>query len=347
MKILLIKMSSMGDVFHALPALNDAIQAIPGLEVDWVVEKGFSEIPAWHPSVRNVFSIELRRWRKHPIKNRHVIRDFFEKINQHQYDLVLDAQGLLKSAWVGRKIHAPVFGMGWHSAREPLASLFYQKKFSVDKSLHAITRQRKLFAQALSYDLDASSELEYGLNVTKTGVLEVVGAKPDSYFVCIHGTTWKTKLWPEDYWVALIEQVIKAGYQVVLPWGTPEEHERSLWIRQQVNHNLDGLNQRSIYVPQQRHSLSEMAVLLKSAKQVVSVDTGLSHVAAALAVPMTVLYRVTSYDKVGAIGSCVTHLSSPLSKNYLKVFSGNQAEDSLQNLSVSSVAQSIDFLSNS
>ncbi|VAW44834.1 Lipopolysaccharide core heptosyltransferase I, partial [hydrothermal vent metagenome] len=126
MRILLIKMSSMGDVFHTFPALSDAQAALPGLTVDWVVEKSFVDIPAWHPVVGKVYSIELRKWRKQLFSSetRAEIKAFFDEVNQTEYDLVLDAQGLLKSAWVARKVAKknmiPLAGYDWSSIREPL-----------------------------------------------------------------------------------------------------------------------------------------------------------------------------------------------------------------------------------
>lgn len=341
MKILLVKMSSMGDVFHSFPALNDAAKAIPDLEVDWVVEKAFAEIPAWHPNVKKVFPIELRAWRKHPFKNRKRIRDFFALINEHQYDLILDAQGLLKSVWVAKKvakkINVPIVGMDWFSAREALASLFYQNKVSVPKNQHAITRQRQLFAQALRYDLQENSQIEYGLTIQDDGLLNQLNMKPQQYVVCLHGTTWETKLWPEDYWVELVKQLLDAGLKVILPWGSPEEQQRSLKIKKAAQNTPSPLTENSIYVPAERHSLTEMAVLLKNAKHVVSVDTGLSHVAAALDVPMTVLYRVTDPELVGAKGSLVQYLVSPLASEYIKNFASGEEEESLINLKVENV----------
>src|SRR5690554_1079109 len=105
MRVLLIQMSSMGDVFHALLALNDAIEAKPDLVVDWVVEEAFAEIPAWQPAVNQIFPIAMRRWRKNPFskQNRKEIKEFFAKVNEQKYDLIIDAQALLKGVWVTRK----------------------------------------------------------------------------------------------------------------------------------------------------------------------------------------------------------------------------------------------------
>ena len=154
MRVLLIKTSSLGDVIHTLPALTDAAKAIPGIRFDWVVEEGFAEIPAWHPAVAQVIPVALRRWRKHlwqTLKNGEW-RRFKARLEESRYDLVIDAQGLLKSAWLTRYVKAPVAGLGPDSAREPIASRFYDRRYSVPREQHALERVRQLFAAAKGVD---------------------------------------------------------------------------------------------------------------------------------------------------------------------------------------------------
>ncbi|MEA1988997.1 MAG: lipopolysaccharide heptosyltransferase I [Pseudomonadota bacterium] len=339
MRILLIKMSSMGDVFHTFPALSDAQKAIPGLTVDWVVEKGFAEIPKWHPVVDKVYPIELRRWRKTLFTNatRKEIKAFFEEINQTKYDLILDAQGLLKSIWVARRILGNVSGFDRKSARESVASLFYQNKYSVAKDQHAILRLRQLFAQALHYPLLEGQPISYGLNTSSWSKPDVLKEQFGSgdYAVFLHGTTWNTKYWPENYWAELLNKVQAQGLKVVLPWGNEEEKQRALRI---ASHS----ETEDVWVPAQRLSLNTVAQILNFSTRVVSVDTGLSHVAAALEVPMVVLYRVTDPKLVGADGVKVTRLQSPCAPMYLKKFvKADQEQASLQGLSVDDVFQAL------
>lgn len=329
-------MSSMGDVFHTFPALSDAMQAIPGLKVDWVVEKSFVEIPEWHPVVKEVFPIELRKWRQTFWKKetRQAVQAFFQQVNQHHYDFVIDAQGLLKSLWVVRKIQTgEKIGLDWQSAREPLASLGYQQKVHVSKNQHAIERLRQLFSTALKYDYSLNSSIHYGLNTADwskpTELTQQFG--DDVYSVFLHGTTWDTKLWPEDYWIELLQKVIESGQKVVLPWGNKTEFERAQRIARSVKND-------QAWVPDSPLTLSTMARILKFSDFVVSVDTGLSHVAAALDVPMVVLYRVTDPYLVGAKGECVMYLESALSKQYLKKFNNTQQDEgSLMGLAVENV----------
>ena len=320
-------MSSMGDVFHTFPALSDAQKNCPELVVDWVVEKGFAEIPSWHPVVDQVFPIEIRRWRKTLLKKqtRQELRDFFAELKTHHYDLIIDAQGLLKSAWVAKKVEAPVAGYDWSSAREPLASLFYQHKFSVSKSQHAISRIRQLFAGAFDYSLSGDEPMAYGLATSNwqkpTPLVEAFA--DSSYWVYLHGTTWDTKLWPENEWHALLLKAADENRKVMLPWGTDEEKQRALRLQDLAEEAAD---KSYIWVPEKRLSLNDIAKVLKFAEGVVSVDTGLSHVCAALETPMVVIYRVTDPQLVGADGVSVKRLASPCAPLYLKKFADSQQE---------------------
>lgn len=331
MRILIIKMSSMGDVFHIFPALSDLKAAFPEAEIDWIVEEGFAEIPRWHSAVNQVWPIGLRRWRKTPFSpaTRKEARAFFQPLADIPYDLVIDAQGLLKSVWVARHVSAPCVGLDWHSVREKPASWFYERKIPVPVSMHAILRLRLLFARALDYPVDLDSPLVYGLDRLDAALPEGLCAAP--YMVFIHGTTWETKFWPETHWQALIAHTLAAGRAVVLPWGTDAERERSLCLAQ-------GHDSAQVWVPHQRTRLVEMASIIRAAEGVVSVDTGLAHVAAALDVPMAVLYRVTDPSRIGALGPQVVHLASPEAPHYVKRFASSAQEArSLENLAVEDV----------
>lgn len=153
MRVLIVKTSSMGDVLHTLPSLTDAMQAIPGIRFDWVVEEGFAQIPTWHAAVDRVIPVAIRRWRKAwfsaPIKAER--KAFRDALQAHHYDAIIDAQGLVKSAaLVTRLAHGIKHGMDWQSAREPLASLFYNRRHAIAKQQHAVERTRSCSQRALA-----------------------------------------------------------------------------------------------------------------------------------------------------------------------------------------------------
>ena len=275
MRVLLIKTSSMGDVIHTLPALTDAQNAIPGIRFDWVVEEGFTDIPAWHPAVDNIIPVAIRRWRKNLWKTWRSgeYRRFKQRLRQEQYDLVLDAQGLTKSAWLTRGLSASVAGLDKASARDPFACRFYDHRYHVDWGLHAVERLRSLFAQALGY-VKPDSSGDYGLD--RNALAAQLKDAPDKpWLMFLHGTTWASKHWPEANWRALAEYYSAQGIPVRLPWGNTTEHERAVRI-------ADGLPGVEV-LP--RLKIAEIASWLAGARACVAVDTGLGHLAAALDTP--------------------------------------------------------------
>ena len=294
MRVLIIKTSSLGDVIHTLPALTDAAQAIPGIRFDWVVEEGFAEIPSWHPAVDQVIPVAIRRWRKNLLstfKNGER-KAFKQRLKTAQYDLVIDAQGLFKSAWLTRYISAPVAGLDRDSAREPIASRFYDRRYPVSKNQHALERVRQLFAQALNYPVP-ESVADYGLDRAA-----MAGAQGAPYIVFLHGTTWASKHWPEADWRALAERLAAQGWAIRLPWGNAFERERAERIAQ-------GLESVEV-LP--KLNLAGVAKVIAGARACVAVDTGLGHLAAALDVPSISLYGPTLPGKVGAYGRGQIHL---------------------------------------
>lgn len=296
MRVLIIKTSSLGDVIHTLPALTDAAHAIPGIRFDWVVEEGFAEIPSWHPAVDQVIPVAIRRWRKNlwqTFKSGEW-RQFKQRVRDRKYDLVIDAQGLVKSAWLTRVVKAPVAGLDRYSAREGLSSRFYDRRLSVAVGQHAVERVRQLFALALAYDLPEGLG-NYGLDLDR---LQLPPAAP--YVVFLHGTTWATKHWPEAYWRELAERMGRRGMQVCLPWGNPAEQARAERI-------AEGLKNCQV-LP--KLNLVGVARVLAAAKACVAVDTGLGHLAAALDVPTLSLFGPTNPGLTGAYGRSQVHQAS-------------------------------------
>lgn len=291
MRVLIVKTSSMGDVLHTLPALTDAQQAIPDIHFDWVVEEGFAQIPSWHSAVDRVIPVAIRRWRKAwfsaPIKAER--KTFRDAVRLLQYDAIIDAQGLVKSAaLVTRLAHGIKHGMDWSTAREPLASLFYNRKHHIAKQQHAVERTRELFAKSLGYN-KPQSQGDYAI---AQHFLTEVNADAGQYAVFLHATTRDDKHWPEANWRELIGLLNNAGIRIKLPWGAAHEEARARRLAEGFPY-VDVLP---------RLSLEEVARVLAGAKFVVSVDTGLSHLTAALDRPNITLYGPTDPGLIGGYG---------------------------------------------
>ncbi|WP_312268383.1 lipopolysaccharide heptosyltransferase RfaC [Pseudescherichia sp.] len=299
MRVLIVKTSSMGDVLHTLPALTDTMQAIAGIRFDWVVEEGFAQIPSWHEAVDRVIPVALRRWRKawfsDPVKAER--RAFRETLRAVHYDAVIDAQGLVKSAaLVTRLAHGLKHGMDWQSAREPLASLFYNRRHHIAKQQHAVERTRELFAKSLGYS-KPQSQGDYA--IAQHFVKESTMGAP--YAVFLHATTRDDKHWPEARWRDLLALMATSGLKIKLPWGAPHEEARARRL-------AEGFDYVEV-LP--RLSLEKVARELAGARMVVSVDTGLSHMAAALDRPNFTLYGPTDPGLIGGYGKNQLAVRSP------------------------------------
>ncbi|OAT28417.1 lipopolysaccharide heptosyltransferase I [Buttiauxella brennerae ATCC 51605] len=291
MRVLIVKTSSMGDVLHTLPALTDAMNAIPGIRFDWVVEEGFAQIPGWHPAVDKILPVAIRRWRKNwfssAVKAERVA--FYQALRAEDYDLIIDAQGLIKSAaLVTRKARGTIHGMDWSSAREPLASLFYNRRHSIAKQQHAVERTRELFAKSMGYQ----KPVQQGDYAIAQHFLTAAPTDMGEYMIFLHATTRDEKHWPESHWRDLIQLMHKAGLRIKLPWGANHEHERATRLAEGFD-NVEVLP---------RLTLEQVAKQLAGARAVVSVDTGLSHLTAALDRPNVTLYGPTDPGLIGGYG---------------------------------------------
>ncbi|MBI6548044.1 lipopolysaccharide heptosyltransferase RfaC [Xenorhabdus lircayensis] len=291
MRVLLVKTSSMGDVLHTLPALTDAKQHLPDIQFDWVVEEGFAQIPTWHFAVENVIPVAIRRWRKNWFRKdiREERARFRQQLQQPQYDAIIDAQGLLKSAFlVTRLAHGPKHGYDKKSIREPIASFFYDHRHTVSKQQHAVERIRTLFADSLGYKKPS----EQGDYVIARHFLNQQMGTQSNYLVFLHATTRDEKHWPENHWRQLIAELQTTGMRIKLPWGAEHEHQRALRLAEGFSH-VDVLP---------KLTLAEVAQVLAGANAVVSVDTGLSHLTAALDRPNITLFGPTDPGLIGGYG---------------------------------------------
>jgi len=289
LRILLIKTSSLGDVVHNLPVVSDILRHAPGAQIDWVVEESFAAIPRMHPAVRRVIPVALRRWRRDLLgtKTRAEICAFLGSLREREYDAVIDTQGLLKSALVARAARGNCYGLDWRSSREPLRFL-YDRTFRVPWGQHAVARNRSLAAQALGYTNPA--DVDYGISVQRRTFSWLPSQR---YAVLLHATSADQKLWPEGYWRDLYKYLFLNNIFCILPWGNEAERERGERLVDAV--------QGAIVPP--ALALDDLAALLADAHGVLGVDTGLTHLAAALNVPTIGVYCATDPAATGIYGS--------------------------------------------
>jgi heptosyltransferase-1 len=284
-KVLIVKMSSLGDVVHAIPALVDAKRENPDVEIDWVVEEGFVDIPQMHVAVDRVIPIAIRRWRKNWLKSisSGEVAKFISALRRSKYDLVIDAQGLIKSAIVAGLARGPVGGFNVKSAREPIASFSYNRMVPVERDLHAVERQRRLFSGLLGYQ--QHGEADYGFDQSQAN------GEPRNAIMLLHGTTWASKHWPESSWISLCKNLLDSGYEVLIPSGNEEERNRAL--------SIANLTSAQVLAPM---GLNDLISVMSTCRGIVTLDTGLGHLACALNVPLVGLYGSTDPVLTGVYG---------------------------------------------
>ncbi|MBS1189113.1 MAG: lipopolysaccharide heptosyltransferase [Rhodocyclaceae bacterium] len=290
MRILLVKTSSLGDVIHNLPVVSDLKRSLPEAEIDWCVEENFAAIPRLHPGVNQVLPVAVRRWRKalFHASTWKEMRAFRSGLRAKPYDLILDTQGLIKSALVARQARGPLLGYAAEAAREPLAARFYDRTFAIPKAAHAVERNRWLAAAAFGYPVDLP--LDYGIAAP---ALAADWLPPEPYAVLLTATSRDDKLWEEARWTALGQALGERGIRCVLPAGSPAERQRAARLAA----TLPG----AVAAPPL--GLGQLAGLLAGARLTVGVDTGLTHLSAALRVPTVALYTATEPGLTGVLGT--------------------------------------------
>lgn len=285
--ILFIKTSSLGDVIHHMPAVTEAQRHRGGDRVAWMVEEAFAPLVRLHPAVGEVIPVAWRRWRKslYAPATFAEIRDCLRGIRARRFDIIVDSQGLARSALMARIAHGQRHGYDRNSIREPFAAGFYDVRHAVALDLHAVERNRVLSGLALSYV--PHGEPAYGLDRAR---LATPGAR---YAVLLHATARPEKEWPEESWIALGKAVSTYGVELVLPWGSADERARAERIASAV----------PLARVSERMSLDAAAKLIAGAAFVVGVDTGLMHLAAALGVPLVAIFAGSRPGLTGPRGS--------------------------------------------
>ncbi|SUA65737.1 Lipopolysaccharide heptosyltransferase 1 [Oligella urethralis] len=289
-KILIVRSSSLGDLIFVLPAISDIAKHCPEVMIDWVVEESFAEIPAWHPAVHQVIPISHRRWRKHwwSRETRRERAAFRKKLRQTHYDMVLDMQGLMKSVWVVRQAIGERHGLDWKSARERLASLFYHQRHRVDFWQPAVTRQRELAALALGYQYEGAPD--FGLQAFTEGV------EIQNYAVVMPSASRDDKLWPEEDWHAALDLLVEHGLELRVLAGNDKEAARAAEL---VKHYSKVTLLTAL-------PLKEVAHQLAAARLMIGLDSGLTHLSAALGRPTIGIYCASTPVRTPLTGAGMT-----------------------------------------
>ncbi|SNX29047.1 heptosyltransferase-1 [Polynucleobacter meluiroseus] len=296
-KILLIKLSSLGDVLHNLPIVWDIRRQLPNAQIDWVVEEAYVHLLApllskeSFKGIDRIIPFSLRRWKKN-LGKLNTWKQFFafrKELRASTYDVIIETQGLIKSAVVcglaTKSANAVIAGLAnatQFSGYEPLARSFYSKSVAVPVQCHAIDRSRRILSAALKWPAIERSvtPLFYPEQFLASIPAHNIPGITAPYMLFFHSTAREAKRWSDSHWIALGNALAELGYQIVLPWGNTAEQRLSMALAKQI---------RGSFVPP-AFSIEEAFPLIVGATLTVGVDTGLTHLAAVLNKPTVEIY---------------------------------------------------------
>lgn len=312
MNILIVKLSSLGDVLHNLPIVWDLRAQYPQAQIDWVVEEAYVELlqplktTAEFRGIDHIIPLAFRRWKKN-LKRGEFVRSiqefiaFKQDLQSTTYDLIIETQGLIKSAlvarWANPQKMASIIGLANQtefSGYEPWARYFYTESVQVPFHCHAVDRSRWVTAAAMNQPVPqrdqspprfypaayveklvedarlgfASTRIDLGFDVTRP------------YVLCFHATAGASKRWANEHWRSVAQYLSDQGMQVIFPWGNDQEKK----VSEQLAKNISGALVPSSF------SIAEAFGLIAGAQITIGVDTGLTHLSAILGRPTIELY---------------------------------------------------------
>lgn len=299
LRVLLVKLSSLGDVVHALPVVQDILRAHPGAVVDWVVEPAFAPIVRRVAGIGRVIECAERRWRKGWWQRR-TWREFGAmraQLSETPYDAIVDLQGLTKSALVARLAHGTRWGLArateGSSHEEPARWLVDHPVRIEPLRIHALDRSRQLVARALRLPPEVTAAPPRAALRLRPPMLRQEEAP---LVVFVHGSSRDDKRWPHDLWVALGKRVLASGWRIAMPQADEDEQTRAEMIAAALQFERAPLVEVWPTLP-----LERVLDLMATARGVIGVDSGLSHLAVALNLPHVQLYNFPTAWRTGPL----------------------------------------------
>jgi heptosyltransferase-1 len=279
MKIAIVKLSSLGDIIHAMVALQFIKKNLPDLVIDWVVEGPYKELLINNPHLSNIHTVNIKK-----IKSFRLLINEIRRIkNFGNYDVVIDAQGLIKSSIVSRLIKSKKrFGFDKESIRESLATLFYTDKINIDYKKNTIDRMVELICFPFGIKVSRDDIINKKLFIHYSSKVNI---PKDSYIVLVVGSTWENRNYPKEKFVDLAKSL---QMQCVVIWGTKQEKEKAYWMQQQTDF-IEVMPQLT---------LDELKYVIRNSSLLIGNDTGPTHMAWGLNIPSITLFGPTPVHRV-------------------------------------------------
>ena len=322
MKIAIVKLSALGDIVHAMVALQFIKHYDSTIQIDWIVEERFTRVLEHNPDINQILSVNLKALKD----NKKTIWQEIKKVRHyahHYYDLVIDAQGLLKSAITAKLLGKNVAGFDKHSIREKLATCFYHHKIYSPYNANTIDRNAKILSEPLGFSIDPKQihQKKSFLYFDENNILFKDFLKQDSENILfIIGSTWESRNYPKEKFLQVAE---KLKQNVLIAWGNETEKEKAEWIaaRSDYAQVLPKLN------------LNDLKALMAKIDLVLGNDTGPAHLAWGLNKPSIILFGCTPVSRVYQ-----TNINKVIkSSSIVNPYKLNKQDDSIQEIEVEAI----------
>jgi len=277
MKIVIVKLSALGDIVHAMVALQFVKQARPDVSIDWLVEEGFAGVLQGNPDINQVLTV-----------------DFFKEIKKvrlyakNNYDLVIDAQGLIKSAITSRLLSTHVAGFDKQSIREKPASCLYKKQINYPYDGNTIDRNVAVIGQPLDVKITEQQIINKApFLFYSNGLAELTSffSTNDKNIIFVIGSTWPSRNYPKEQYLKVI-QGLNANSLII--WGNSEEKLAADWIASQTD--------KATVLP--KLDFDQLKAVLANSNLVIGNDTGPTHMAWGFNIPSITLFGPTPVSRV-------------------------------------------------
>jgi heptosyltransferase-1 len=277
-KIAIVRLSALGDIINTAVVLQFVKSRYPDIKIEWITEEVFSALLQNHPLIDKVHTINLKQ-----LKKSKSISKLFATVsklkNLGDYDIVIDVQGLLKSAIVSRVISPNVHGFDKNSSREAISSLFYKSTSHIAYDENVIKRNTFLVSDALGFEIDDKMLLDKEPIFTCKPYKNLSSDKKNIAIVI--GASWESKRYPKELVAKLCDE-LKQNSLII--WGDEKEREDALWISQHSSY--------ASLAP--KLSLSELVSFISSVDMLIGNDTGPTHLAWAQNIPSITLFAPTT-----------------------------------------------------
>jgi heptosyltransferase-1 len=287
MKVAIVKLSAMGDIIHAMVALQYIKQVRPNIQIDWIVEQGFAQVLENNPHIDNILSINLKSIKDNKLALFSEIKRI-KAYAQNSYDLVIDAQGLLKSAITSKILGTNRAGFSKESIREGVASYFYNKQVEIAYSANTIDRNAKVMSEPLGIKITSEMIINkepFLFYRDDNIVLDKYLSTEKKNIIFVIGSTWESRNYPKEKFVEVANHLKE---NVLIAWGGEEERQRAKWIEEHSKYAkaLPKIN------------LNTLKTVIGKSDLLIGNDTGPTHMAWGLNIPSITIFGPTPINRV-------------------------------------------------